>query len=794
MSEDLAPQTVDRQTPRPRRAASGDSQNAAPGREPEGPESSEEVIGRLSLQRAAEDAASVYRATTSSARPLDKSVRSDMESSLGADFGDVRIHTGRAASESARALGAAAYTAGRDIVFGDGGYAPETPKGRHVLAHELAHVVQQRSGSVEGTEVSGGVRLSHPSDRFEQAAEETASKVTAAGPDAALPAPQRRVTPSLRTVHALQRTVGNAAVAAWVTSELPSGGREMNDADTTGAGAPVMTVQRFEGPEHKELGDVTGADVDLGNGVVLTWGQVVAIAGDEFGSVEELRAAAATEEGRRRIHAALEHDRVLGPKPTSLPAITQADRDAQSKAFLELAAANVSHFAAGGDALATWRSHHQRALARALEAGMTGDEAAFQDAQLIEAFGQHFLTDMFSGGHVRTPRMEIMQYYEGRSTEMATAFMNNLRARVEDGLVSQVMLQLDPRLRGGLMQNQVRQRVHAAVGTRLDEELAKIGGMPGFAKYFGLAIAGAVSGAVHDREGRTGVVVTSVDHPQPWLAKGDAMLSQSPESRDQAERAVLAGREELLAARYAGSREQKLEKLAPADPPGVVYFGFNSSALNGAASTVAAAGAFLHVNPSHRVEAVGHTDPLGPDGYNQGLGQQRAESVRAALIAGGASPFQITTSSQGEAALVSSDPRQFRLNRRVELLWQCGPPPSGAIVQDDARARAQREVATFGPPFDRVERYVPRALDHMNEPLPEWRWGQMAPELVTELDTWVREKVGPQTSKLVDAVPETLQEGNFTLAPRQLVAGIVAQLMAAPARTLGDLIGQPPGK
>ena len=59
------------------------------------------------------------------------------------DFGRVRIHTGSTAAESARAIGAKAYTLGHDIVFGAGEYAPQTSVGRRLLAHELTHVVQQ---------------------------------------------------------------------------------------------------------------------------------------------------------------------------------------------------------------------------------------------------------------------------------------------------------------------------------------------------------------------------------------------------------------------------------------------------------------------------------------------------------------------------------------------------------------------------------------------------------------------------------------------------------------------------
>lgn len=60
-----------------------------------------------------------------------------------ADFGAVRVHTDSRAAESARAVGARAYTVGSHIVFGAGRYAPRTGEGRSLLAHELTHVLQQ---------------------------------------------------------------------------------------------------------------------------------------------------------------------------------------------------------------------------------------------------------------------------------------------------------------------------------------------------------------------------------------------------------------------------------------------------------------------------------------------------------------------------------------------------------------------------------------------------------------------------------------------------------------------------
>jgi hypothetical protein len=113
--------------------------------------------------------------------PLPTGVRSDMEAHLGADLGAVRIHDGEAAAESARAVDAKAYTVGNDVVFGRGAFDPTSEAGRHTLAHELTHVVQQRAGPVDATPAGGGIAVSHPEDRFEREAEATASTLQRGG-------------------------------------------------------------------------------------------------------------------------------------------------------------------------------------------------------------------------------------------------------------------------------------------------------------------------------------------------------------------------------------------------------------------------------------------------------------------------------------------------------------------------------------------------------------------------------------------------------------------------------------
>ena len=88
-------------------------------------------------RRAAESAAS---------RPLPAAQRSFFESAFGQDFSQVRVHTDGAATTLTGAMNAKAVTHGDDIAFAPGRYAPESGAGRTLLAHELAHVTQERQG------------------------------------------------------------------------------------------------------------------------------------------------------------------------------------------------------------------------------------------------------------------------------------------------------------------------------------------------------------------------------------------------------------------------------------------------------------------------------------------------------------------------------------------------------------------------------------------------------------------------------------------------------------------------
>lgn len=108
---------------------------------------------------------------------LDDGTRKSMESSFGADFSSVRVHSGSEAAAAAKSVQAQAFTVGDDIVLGDGKSTSDTK----TLAHELTHVVQQRQGEVPGESIGGGIKLSDPGDWAERQAEATADHVASGG-------------------------------------------------------------------------------------------------------------------------------------------------------------------------------------------------------------------------------------------------------------------------------------------------------------------------------------------------------------------------------------------------------------------------------------------------------------------------------------------------------------------------------------------------------------------------------------------------------------------------------------
>ena len=148
--------------------------------------------------------------TSGNGQPLPASVRAFFEPRFSRDFGHVRVHTDDQATRSAQGVNALAFTVGRDVVFDRGQYTPETVAGRGLLAHELAHVVQQSTPSSPHQ----GPNLTNPVDartgptarqrlnisRLGEASELTATELT---DDSVGTRPPGRDVPYLRSADAL---------------------------------------------------------------------------------------------------------------------------------------------------------------------------------------------------------------------------------------------------------------------------------------------------------------------------------------------------------------------------------------------------------------------------------------------------------------------------------------------------------------------------------------------------------------------------------------------------------------
>jgi hypothetical protein len=316
-----------------------------------------------------------------------------------------------------------------------------------------------------------------------------------------------------------------------------------------------VASEQFTGIEHKTIGDAGsgGAKSILMYGAPprqLTFGDVVALSGDYFGEYSEMTGLSATAAGRMQL-AWARWDCLSGPgfsEPE--PQVDAPTRKAVQDRYYQLASVNYSHFSEpGGTAWATYTKWHGTAVAAAFEAGSRRDPQQWLLALTREAFADHYLTDSFSAGHVRTPRITIKEWY-GRQfpggSEPLVRYMSRHLYRTLDaqGRLPWLLHILEGRTRH-VIEGKIRKLGGEALGT--------------------FTLGDIVSKALHDYDNAHGLaVVTDVDasgkaHPggYVWMAIGDAHLATSkygPETRAMAVAAVAASIRDLQRVRDAGTR------------------------------------------------------------------------------------------------------------------------------------------------------------------------------------------------------------------------------------------------
>lgn len=156
--------------------------------------------------------------------PLPAAIRQEMEQGFGQDFSAIRIHDTPRAAASAEGIAAHAYTVGPHIAFNRGRFRPDTDSGKRLLAHELAHTVQQ--GATRRGPVDTG-RISRPGDRHEAEAQHAARAATTG-------APMPRLSP------------GAAPISRYSPEEFAEDLLALGGVVAGGAGAGAISVQIWD--------------------------------------------------------------------------------------------------------------------------------------------------------------------------------------------------------------------------------------------------------------------------------------------------------------------------------------------------------------------------------------------------------------------------------------------------------------------------------------------------------------------------------------------------------------------
>jgi hypothetical protein len=253
------------------------------------------------------------------------------------------------------------------------------------------------------------------------------------------------------SILSLQQTMGNT----FVNRRLAQPGQA--------ATAFVSPVQRFGAKEHREIGEQAAnlKYIKLGTkGYVISYGEMIALAGDIFPDLaymekladnpgkgpdtqEALDYARYIKIGRDDVNGGLPGTEKRYDKSTySKETVKQVD-----EMYLNLAAGNATHFVSPHEkgsgsegpvqspsAGASYRDYHEIALLRAQLAGKQGESD--DGALAAESVGGHFLTDAVSSGHLRTPRLDIIEHWNKDNPHLVERFTDYMAFRVTEWIVN----------------------------------------------------------------------------------------------------------------------------------------------------------------------------------------------------------------------------------------------------------------------------------------------------------------------------------------------------------------------
>ena len=369
----------------------------------------------------------------------------------------------------------------------------------------------------------------------------------------------------------------------------------------------------------------------------LTYGEIVAMSGDLYGSFEHLASPYYIARGNREVRTGVESIDAMSRQAkieeiNSLKRLlrleTQLVGEHQAKAeragespfgeesipegldtgyvtdpgtgqeipgyeittggrYGELALENFKHFSFGGENVNAWKEGHRTALKEAFTAGLRNDARALMFAIARNAAANHYLTDAFSSGHMRVPRRCADQYYRslmvGMVDELARRFIDALPEEIDITVPLSALEYLPPISSLPIDIPDIDVEIPLPlrdwardIVTPLADELRPLMNEP-----VGQAVGGLVSKWLHDKDNERGLWVTN-RAGGTWKAFGDAFLGAADTSgranttnREEAQTAVRTDLQEVRDMFQAG-KDASREQEQPARPVSpVVFFGFD---------------------------------------------------------------------------------------------------------------------------------------------------------------------------------------------------------------------------
>jgi hypothetical protein len=356
------------------------------------------------------------------------------------DFSSVRVHPA-GAERACRALRARAFTVGSDIYFGAGAFAPHTPQGLRLLAHEVAHVVQQQAGPVAAVEIGPGLAVGPAAGAQERAADAAADALLAGRPLVFAAGPgrgsRRVVQRYMAWEHCLLGDLDPALVYEAARSATGTGGMHLEAQcaliELLGADPQAVDEERV----HAEYPGTETVRLP-GSGLVLTLGELsvlpdylahpadIETAPAAFleplvqslrsWSVMELRRSSGRPGPRRLLRGSMGYPLLPG-RAAEISEAVEVDALGRRCGFepwnlySSVVARNATHFAPFS--WYQWQAFHlmARELITRSRASAAGDRESLRTrARIYAGFADHFLHDSFAAGHLANKTL-VMQWY-----------------------------------------------------------------------------------------------------------------------------------------------------------------------------------------------------------------------------------------------------------------------------------------------------------------------------------------------------------------------------------------------